>query len=329
MGRASIDDEIVDEGWWDAMINMDSDSKRAFALGTIMGGIQQGGFALGNRYFNKETLTDEEVDQIVNEEYVRFQTLQEAREQGKTEFDSKISEWLTKASSLNILRDKLKILYTDKEIQQVFTAEDLKQMGYTEEFVQENKLGRQITEEHPRYDKTIGGNQYEMGVQGWNDPLEEGGFGAIFGINADNFTMVEEISEVIYERIKEVNPDLYSKIQAWEQRHQGKGNLRGRELFSKTFSFVFADVQDNGESAPERSSLIDAGVEIDIDIFNEFASYFELDGKNILHNLNDSRIEVNPQDIALNQADRMLSDLQITDYGCLLYTSDAADEGLV
>ena len=311
MGRASVDDEIVDHGWWDAMINMDSDSKRAFALGTVFGGIQQGGFALGNRFFNKESIPQEQADKIVKDEYVRFQTLQEVRDQGQTKFKGKITEWLGKASSLNILKDKLKILYTDKEIQQVFTLDQIKQMGYTEEFITENNLGREITEEHPRYDKTEGGKQFEMGVQGWNEALEEGGFGALFGINADNHTLVEEITEIIYERIKEVNPDLYNRILAWEQRHQGKSNLEGRELFSSAFGFLYADIQESGKSADERADLIDAGVEIDEQLFDEVARYFVLDDKNILDDLTDNRMEFNAGDIFVNRALNDLSDITV------------------
>ena len=310
MGEASINDELVDAGVWDALTNMDDESKKAFALGTAMGGLQQGGFEVGNRFLNKDAISNEDSEKIFKDEYVRYQTLEEARNSSTKELNNRITNWLGKVSGLKILKDKLKIMYTDKEIQQVFTQAEIEQMGYTTEYIEEVG-GVKIKEDHPRYNEEVGGDQYLMGVPGWNEALEEGGFGAIFGINADNHTMVEEITEIIYNRIQEVDPDLYNEIKAWEQRHQGKSNLRGRELFSSAFGFVYADIKESGRSADERQGLIDSGIEIDIPLFERFAQYFEQDGKNLLDELTDDRMQVDPGEIFMNDILNDVSDIEV------------------
>ena len=318
MGEASINNEIEDKGFWDAMTNMDSESKKAFAVGTLMGGIQQGGFSLGQTLLNPDALTNEQVDEINNNEYVRFVDRKEAKEQSTQKFEGKLGDWLTKVSGLNALKDKLTISFVDKTIRDVYTEAELKIMGYSDP--ESSKATIRIKEDNPRYNKKVGGKQYIAEPSGISE-TKDGQSNILFGLSADNHTAIEEVTEVIHDRIKETDPDLYNEIEAWKQSNQGKTNYQGRELFSKTFSFLYADIKEGGESAFEKSELIKGGVEVDAQLFDRVASLFELDGVNLIDEITDSRPEY---DGVSGKIDEMLADTQ--DIEVINYDADTLND---
>ena len=311
MGEASVNDELTDHGIWEALTNLDNESKKAFALGTIMGGLQQGGFSLGEKYLNPNSLTQEQIDEIIDNEYVRYQSRAEAKESATEKFEGSLGEWLREVTSLNILKDKIQIRFTDKAMRDVWTLKDLKKMGYSNPEKSQNFL--EITSENPRYNVENGGRQFIGEPPGLNETIGDQS-NIIFGINADNHTAMEEVTEVIYARIKETDPDLYNEIIAWQQRNQGKTNFQGRELFSKAFGFVYADVKESGRSAEEKQELIDGGVEIDSQLFDKVAEYFVLDGKNLIDSLTDERAKQTSSDVFLNDALIEMEDINIIPY---------------
>ena len=267
VGRAVADDKIDDPELVLDVRKLDGESKKAFAIGVLGGGFFEAGGALATR-------GTRDIDELLEDVYIKYESRKEAKENATEELSEEFSEFLRQASALPALKDRTRILFSDRQLVDTYTEQELIDIGYNPADYADSR----IAEDNARYDKEVGGNQYLLSPEAFNYMDNDGNVTVIFGRNASNEAVLEDVSEAVYRRLEQIDPVLYNDIQAWIQRNQEKSsNFQGRELFSKSFVYKYLGVQSQQEE--NNTGTLD----LPADLAERFDEYFINDeGDNII-----------------------------------------------
>lgn len=267
VGRAVADDQIDDPELVLDIRKLDGESKKAFAIGVLGGGFFEAGGALATR-------GTRDIDELLEDVYIKYESRKEAKENATSDMNEEFSEFLRQASALPALRDKTRILFSDRQLVDTYTEQELIDIGYNPDDYADAK----IEEDNARYDKEVGGNQYLLSPEAFNFMDNDGNVTVIFGRNASNEAVLEDVSEAVFRRLEQIDPVLYNDIQAWIQRNQEKSsNFQGRELFSKSFVYNYLGVES---TVPENNT---GSLALPQELAERFDEYFiNEDGQNII-----------------------------------------------
>lgn len=272
LGQAVADDTIEDPELILDIRKLKPEDKKAFAIGVIGGGAFEG---MGRLVTNNAT--DKEIDELLNDIYVKYEDRKEAQANAQEDLDSEFSQFLAEATGLRALKDKLRIRFSNRTLRDVYTAEELISIGYNPA----DYADARIDENNPRYDKEQGGEQFLLEPEAFNYIDGDGVVNVIFGDNASNEAVLEDVVEAVYRRLEQLDPVLYNNIKAWEQRNQEKSsNFQGRELFSKSFVYNYLGIES------KISENNTGSIPLPPDIAESFDNYFvNEDGENIISTL--------------------------------------------
>jgi len=237
LGRAVADDKIDNPELVLDVRKLDPEMKKAFAIGVIGGGTFEGvGTLVAGEQRN--------IDELLEEVYVKYESRAEAKENATSELSDEFSEFLRSASALPALKDKTKILFSDRQLVDTYSEQELIDIGYNPKDYKD----AQIEKDNPRYDNETGGNQYLLSPEAFNFQESDGTVNVIFGRNASNEAVLEDVSEAVMRRLEDIDPVLFNDIDAWIQSNQEKSsNFQGRELFSKSFVYKYLGLTSQQE----------------------------------------------------------------------------------
>lgn len=269
LGKAVADDSIEDPELVLDVRKLDPETKKAFAIGVLGGGAFEGAGRLLT-----SNATDKQIDEMLEETYVRYEDREEAFANAKEDMDVEMGEFISEAQGLGALKDKIRFLFSDKQLLDNFSEDEVIRMGYNPD----NYTKDLIDPSDPRYNKEVGGNQYLLSPEALNQVESDGTVTVLLGRNASNEAILEDVVEAVYRRLPEINPVLYKKIIAWEQRNQEKSsNFTGRELFSKSFVFNYLGIESKIANNNTGSIALDADI---AEAFDEL--FINEEGNNIL-----------------------------------------------
>ena len=87
------------------------------------------------------------------------------------------------------------------------------------------------------------------------------------GRNASNEAVLEDVVEAVYRRLPEINPVLYNKIIAWEQRNQEKAVIFKAGNFSQVFVFNYLGIDSKIAENNTGTVALDADIVEALDLF--------------------------------------------------------------
>lgn len=300
LGQAVADDKIDNPELILDIRKLDPEMKKAFAIGVIGGGMFEGFGAL----LTKDS-SPEAVDRYLDDVYIKYESRAEAKENAKIDMDGEFNAFLQEATGLEILKDKLRIAFSDRTLRDVYTAEELISIGYNPKDFE----GAKLDETSPRYDTEVGGDQFLLEPEAFNYVDGDGVVNVIFGENATQEAVLEDVVEAVYRRLEELDPVLYNDIKAWEQRNQEKSrSFTGRELFSKSFVYNYLGIESVNPDNNTGTVALDPDIAERVD-----ALFVNQDGTNIITELmgiQERRTDRLPQDevLALPEASEVQED---------------------
>lgn len=258
----------------DALALSTPQQKEAFAIGALMGA----GFQVAG-----QTLTKQQVDNIIDEEQEKYINLQQAKELEDIAPVTVEQEFFQdRVNNLKKHGDAIDIGFVDSEVRQVFTADQLLEYGYfnLEEFQQAKlKEGDEgyVNDGQDRYELAIPATNYQTG--------DSDAQRVLLSRSATTADFLEDTAEAVLRRLQTTNPQLANDIFGWVDAVERVAEeldvqlpYGGAELFSKSFVYNSLGYADQG-ALPDFTVMPDA-------LQDAFVQELELnDGSNLLDSM--------------------------------------------
>jgi len=251
-GKASATGDIEPE-FYDYLKLATPEQKEQFAIGALFGG---GMTAIG------QTISPDQVNNIIEEEKERAINLQQAKElEDIAPVTVEQELFQERVNSLSKHGDKIDIGFVDSEVTQVFTEDEIRGLNYNnlEEF-QPAKLKEgddgYVNDGTDRYELTIPATNYQTG--------DSDAQRVLLSRSATTADFLEDTAEAVLRRLQTTNPQLADDIFGWIASVEDVANqldvqlpYSGEELFSKSFVYNSLGYADKG-ALPDFTVMPDA-----------------------------------------------------------------------